>query len=109
MTSGSIRVVFHDDGQIGLKTRVKSGRATVGEDALSIDGAQSILIPYDAMSEVKLFRLHGLGRMIRIVHKDGELVLTPIRLNILGYFVIVDFFGAGRLVKALSAATHGSR
>lgn len=49
----------------------------------------------------------GLGRMIRLTHDQGPVVLTVVRFCIAGRFATGDFFKAGKLARRLSAAAGG--
>ena len=77
--------------------------AEAGGAFVKIDGREVIL------RSVELFRLHGLGRMLKIVHADGTLFLSVIRFSLLGYFAIVNFFATGQLCEKFKAALPSPR
>ena len=99
------RVIYHDGPTIDLKTKVKAGYATMADDALVIEGKTTLKIAYTTITSVDLFRLHGLGRMIKIDHSSGALFVSVVRINIAGYFAIINFAKTGHLHEELQAKT----
>lgn len=97
------RIIFHQGDSIDLRTRVESGKAELTSDVLRISGARTFEIPLSSLTEAELFRLHGLGRMIRLSSDIGTLFLTVVRLNLWGYFVVVNFRRTGELHQRLEA------
>lgn len=98
------KVAYHVGKQLDLNTKVESGRLFLDNEGFSIRGSgPDVRVPFARMESVRLFRLHGLGRMIEVVCHDRTLFLTVIRLNFFGYFLIINFFGAGDLHKRLEA------
>jgi hypothetical protein len=82
------------------------GYARLDDSGLRIEGPGGFDIPLGELQEAELFRLHGLGRVIRIEHRQGRLFLAVTRLMI-GQFAIIDFFKTGALHKDLAAiAAH---
>lgn len=98
------KVFFHAGEELGLKTRVKKGKATLDESALHLEGPKGISIPLSEISGVKLFRLHGLGRVIQIDHSGGRLFISVIRFMI-GQFASINFFKTGDLNNRLVEVT----
>lgn len=96
------RVFFHQGPELALKTRVEKGTAWLDDLGLHIDGPPEVLIPAGDLLEAELFRLHGLGRVIRIEHRAGRLYLAVVRLMI-GQFALINFFKTGDLHKQLAA------
>jgi hypothetical protein len=101
------KVFFHSGDELGLKTRVKKGKAMLDESALHLEGPDGLSIPLSEISAVKLFRLHGLGRVIQIDHQGGRLFVSVIRLMI-GQFAIINFFKTGDLNERLLATTNST-
>ena len=99
------RVFFHRGDELGLKTRVDKGRAWIDETGLHISGPIEILVSRSDFVSAELFRLHGLGRVIRIEHRQGRLFLSAIRFMI-GQFAVINFFTTGRLLKEIVAMTE---
>lgn len=97
------KVIYHAGESIGLKTRVASGQLWVEDELVRIEGATPISIPLSQIQNLELFRLHGLGRMIKLVHTEGTLFLSVVRINLFGAFVIINFFKTGRLYETLNA------
>jgi hypothetical protein len=102
------KVFFHAGEQLGLTTRVERGRATLDESELHIDGSHAVTIPLLEINEVKLFRLHGLGRVIQIDHSGGRLFVSVVRFMI-GQFASINFFRTGDLNARLVASTRTER
>jgi hypothetical protein len=111
-------VFFHRGDDLTLKTRVMKGRAWVDEVGLHIaipncaktaqsgspgvEAPQAFIIPADEVISAEIFRLHGLGRVIRVEHKGGRLFLAVVRLMI-GQFAFINFFKTGTLQKEIAA------
>lgn len=95
------KVIYHVGTDLTVKTRVSSGTLTYKDDAISISGPSALTIPFSEVTSVEMFRLHGLGRMIKMVCKGCTIFLTVARLNLFGYFVIINFFSAGELYEKL--------
>jgi hypothetical protein len=101
---GVYRVIYHCGDSVGLKTRMRSGKAELTPDSLRIRGASGLEIPYRSIRDVELVRLHGLGRMVRLSGDQGTLFLSVTRISLWGYFAIVNFFATGELHRRLAAA-----
>ena len=98
------KVFYYVGEDLDLKTRVEKGMATLDESALHVDGSIAISIPLRNISSVKLFRLHGLGRVIQIDHSGGRFFISAIRFMI-GQFATINFFKTGDLNDRLLTAT----
>lgn len=96
------KVCFHRGEEISLKTKVERGVAWLDNAGLHIKGLDEFTIPNSQVKTVELFRLHGLGRMIRVEHSQGRLFLTVIRFMI-WQFATINFLKAGALYKELAA------
>ncbi len=90
------KVFLHQGDELSLKTRVVRGEAWVDEGGLHIKGPGEILVPRADLRSAEIFRLHGLGRVIRVEHANGRLFLSVVRLMI-GQFAIINFFKTGAL------------
>jgi hypothetical protein len=97
------RVFFHAGEELGLKTTVQRGNAMLDESTLTVDGFNGVSIPLGHIRAVKLFRLHGLGRVIQIDHSEGRLFISVVRFMI-GQFASINFFRTGELNDRLAAA-----
>ena len=95
------RIVYHVGPELTIKTKVRSGTLTLQDDAIRISGSSSLTIPFSEVISVEMFRLHGLGRMLKLICRERTVFLTVIRINCFGYFVIINFFRAGELYEAL--------
>ena len=101
----SYKVFFHAGQELGLKTKVEKGTAALDETTLHVEGPNGLSIPLREITEVKLFRLHGLGRVIQIDHAGGRLFISVVRFMI-GQFATITFFMTGDLNERLVAATR---
>jgi hypothetical protein len=101
------KVIYHVGTELTLKTRVSSGTLTFQDEAVSISGSAPLTVPYSEMVSVEMFRLHGLGRMIKLVCKERMIFLTVVRINLFGYFVIINFFRAGELYESFKKRVRG--
>jgi hypothetical protein len=95
------KVIYHVGPEFTIKTKVNSGILTVQEEGVSISGPSDVTVPFSSVTNLEMFRLHGLARIIKMVCKDRTIFLTVVRLNLFGYFVIVNVFRAGELYEAL--------
>lgn len=102
------RVFFHQGEELGLKTRVSRGEAWLDGEGLHVRGASQFLIKRTDIVGVELFRLHGLGRVVRVDHSRGRLFLSVVRLMI-GQFAFINFFKTGSLHKELTVLTEQNR
>jgi hypothetical protein len=96
------KVAFYRGEELTLKTRVDKGQAWLDDDGLHVDGPNGqLMIPKNDVLSAELFRLHGLGRVIRIETRGGRLFVTVVRLMI-GQFAFINFLRTGALHKQLS-------
>jgi hypothetical protein len=98
------KVFFYAGEELGLKTRIEKGKAALDESTLFIEGVSRLSVPLKDIHQVRLFRLHGLGRVIQIDHSGGRLFISVIRFMI-GQFATINFFKTGDLNDRLAAAT----
>jgi len=98
------RVFFYHGNEIGLKTHVSKGEAWIDGTGVNIKevNGDSTHIARVNIRKVEMYRLHGLGRVIRIEHRDGRTFLSVVRLMI-GQFALINFFRTSKLQRALSA------
>lgn len=95
------KVFFHNGPELGLKTHVLRGTATTDASGLRVDGRDGqVFIPAANIREVELFRLYGLGRVVRVDRQDGRVYLSAVRFMI-GQFASINFFKTGELHKDL--------
>jgi hypothetical protein len=97
----SYKIIYHCGNEINLKTRTKSGRLNLESDSLIISGKESISIPVECIVEVEMFRLQGLGRMLKVVHSEGTIFLTVVRFCLFDLFAMVNFLKTGKLHREL--------
>ena len=60
-------------------------------------------VPLGSIRSVELLRLHGTGRMVKIVHAGGTLFVSIIRFSFFGWFVVANFFATGKLARTLQS------
>lgn len=101
-------VFYYPGNELSLKTKVLKGRAWLDEIGLQIEGPSPLTVPRSDVLGLELFRLHGLGRVIRLDHKGGRLFLSVVRLMI-GQFAIINFFRTGDLHGKLASFTKGQQ
>ena len=97
------KIIYHIGDEINIKTKAEGGILSLQEQSILISGLSTFEVPYTSLHSAELFRLNGLGRMIKIACSDRTIFLTVVRLNIAGYFVIINFFKAGELYKKIKA------
>jgi hypothetical protein len=95
------KIIYHVGNELTIKTRVSSGTLILKNDMAIISDSSELTILFSDVTTVEMFRLHGLGRMIRIVCKERTIFLTAVRVNFFGYFVIINFFRTGELYESL--------
>ncbi|MGY3618972.1 hypothetical protein [Bradyrhizobium sp. USDA 10063] len=102
---GLYRVIYHIGDTLNLQTKGLEGRAALTQDALTITGPSPIEVPIRELRSAELFRLHGLGRCIRISHDRGTVYLAVVRVVLFGgYFASINFFQTGKLARRLREA-----
>jgi hypothetical protein len=96
------KVCFHRGHELTLKTRAMKGHAWVDQEGLHVRGVvDTISIPRRDLKAVEMFRLHGLGRVIRVDHDQGRLFVTVVRFMI-GQFALINFFATGTMKNQLT-------
>jgi hypothetical protein len=100
------KVFFHQGDELSLKTKVARGEAWLDDTGLHVSGPSQLLVRSEDLLATELFRLHGLGRVIRVEHRQGRLFLSVVRFMI-GQFAAINFFKTGELNKELAAVTRG--
>jgi len=99
----SYKVFFHQGDELSLKTRVERGEVWIDAAGLHVNGSRnSVSIPSTEILSVELFRLHGLGRVVRVEHSRGRLFISVVRLMIGNQFALINFFRTGELHKKLA-------
>jgi hypothetical protein len=97
------KVFFHRGNDLTVKTRVERGYVWLDDNGLNIDGpGGQFSIPKTDLLSVELFRLHGLGRVIRIQTRSGHFFVSVVRFMI-GQFAAINFFKTGTLHERLRA------
>jgi len=106
--SRSYRVIYHIGDTLDLRTKALQGRASLTQDELTITGPFPVELPIRELRAAELFRLHGLGRCIRISHERGTIYVSVVRFVLFGgYFASINFLRTGELVRRLREAIGG--
>jgi hypothetical protein len=98
------KVLYHQGEEIGLRTEARVGGLSLQDDRLVIRGEAEVSIALESLRSVELFRLHGTGRMLKVIHEGGTLFVSVIRFSLFGLFAVVNSFGTRRLHDELQAA-----
>lgn len=96
----AVNVIYLDADKPGLSARAKSGRLSVDGTRLAIGGDPGVSLPLASLRDIELHRSQ-LGHMVRIRHEGGSLVLGVCRVNLWGYFVILNYLANRRLAAHL--------
>ena len=99
------KVIYHIGEQAGLTTKGLSGRVLLEEDILIVDGPDGLTIPYSAVHQVEIFRQHGGGSLIKLQTSDTCVFVTVPRLNVFGWFAIINYFKTHELFNAIKQRT----
>jgi hypothetical protein len=104
-TSRPYRVIYHIGDALNLQTKSLEGRASLTQDELTITGPSPVELPIRELRAAELFRLHGLGRFIRISHERGTIYVSVVRFVLFdGYFASINFLRTGELARRLRDA-----
>jgi hypothetical protein len=98
-------VIYHVGDTLKLRTKVLVGRAALTQDALTITGPSPVEVPIRKLRGAELFRLHGLGRFVRISHEQGTVYVSVVRFVLFGgYLASINFLRTGELARRLREA-----
>jgi len=95
------RVLYHIGDTLDLRTEALAGRAALTPEVLTISGPSPVELPIREVRSAELFRLHGLGRCIRISYDRGTVYVAVIRFMLFGYFALINFLRTGELAGRL--------
>jgi hypothetical protein len=103
------KIIYHVGDEINIKTRARSGALIWQETSLAITFSPPLEVPFSTVVSSTLFQLHGLGTMVKLVCNDRTIFLSVVRVNILGYFVIVNRRQTRELFEKIQARiTNGN-
>jgi hypothetical protein len=94
-------VLYHIGDTVNLRTQALVGRLALTRDMLTIAGPTPLELSVREIRGAELFRLHGLGRCIRISSDKGTVYISVVRFVLFGYFALVNFFQTGELARRL--------
>lgn len=100
--------MFHVGSDLNLKSRGFTGEAWIDHGGLNIQGPMGeIFVKRQDIQKTELFRVHGLGRVIRIEKRSGNLLVSADR-RMTGPFALINFLRTGRLHKELIGLASNS-
>lgn len=101
------KVVYHVGESIDIHTKVKNALLTEVDGVVTIKerGKGGETLPLSGLESVELFRLHGLGRLLKVRCGGQTVYLTVVRFCIGNLFAVVNFFATGRLYRDLQSRT----
>ncbi len=102
------KVIYHCGAEITIKTKTKNGRLDLTKEHITISGTEQIRIPTDQLIHVELFRLHGLGRMLKINYRGGIIFVTVVRFCLFNMFAVINFLKTGTLNRQLNEIIKGN-
>lgn len=98
-------VFYHIGQDLTIKIKAEKGRLVFDEGFLQLTGKDGRSIEVSGITSVELFRLHGMGRVIKLDSGTERIFFAVTRLMI-GQFAIVNFFATGevfnRLIRMIS-------
>jgi hypothetical protein len=90
--SRKYKITFHVGSDLNLKTRGLKGEAWIDQAGLNIQGPLGeVLVKRQDIQKTELFRLHGIGRVIRVENRTGTVCLS-----------VANFLRTGKLHKELT-------
>jgi len=98
------KIAYHTGPTFGLRSKALNGVLSLANGALAIQGSAPVDIPLETIRRAELFRLHGVGTMIRVIHEDGVLFVTVPRFNFRGIFLVINWLRTRELRAALIGA-----
>ena len=103
-TPGRFKVIYHFGNNVDHSTKMAAGWLEVKDGAIEITGKERIRLDLTSLESAELFRLHGLGRMIRVLHEGRMFYVSVVRFQIGGQFAVIDAFKTGKLTAVLNSA-----
>ncbi len=104
----SLKVIYLEAEELRLKDKALSGRLSLHRDSLTIVGESSVQIPLAAIREGELV-FSQLGHFVRVLHAGGTLWLGAYRLNLWGWFVVLNKSANRRLAERVQELISQSR
>lgn len=103
------KIIFYVGEELNIKSKAKSGALELGDESVIISGDEALSIPISSIASVDMSRMHGLGRLIKMTCTDRTIFLTVVRINLFGYFAVVNFFKTGKLFKTLNNLVQATK
>ena len=98
-----LKVIYHVGPTVTLKTKADAGRLKFAEGSISLDGSHPIGLKLKSIKSVEWVTMPGTGHMVK-VNSDPEIVyISVVRLNIGGYFLIVNLLKTRELFEFLQS------
>jgi len=98
-------IIFHEGDEINLKTKAESGVLKLEPESILISGRKNLEIRFRECTKVESVTMAGLGHMIKLIYDQKTLFVAVVRINILGYFVIVNLRRTLKLFNVLKDRT----
>ena len=108
-TPGRYKVIYYFGTTVDRSTKMAAGRLQVKDGVIEMTGEEPVRLMLAGLQSAELFRLHGLGRMIRVVHEGKMFYVSVVRFQIAGQFAVIDAFKTGTLHDVLTGAILAAR
>jgi len=99
------RIIYVPSDTITIKTKANSGKLEISETKCIIEGDSNFEINLNNIQEIEPYSMPGTGSMIKMKYDNKPLFLSVVRLNIGGFFVIVNRNGTIKLYNLLKKYT----
>ena len=99
-----MKVLYHIGEEVGSQTIMKKGSINTNLNPLRLEADDEIM--FNNLHDIELYKLNGLGTMIRLMNgvKTVYLIVPRVFFNIGTGFVIVNNFATRKLKKLLEAS-----
>ncbi len=101
------RIMYFCGDEISLSSKMITGKAIIEYGKLNLQGEVKLSLAIEELENIELYRLHGMGRMIRFRCSKKQYFLTVIRFNLFGYFAMINYFATGKLHQQLLSHAIG--
>lgn len=91
--------------EVSLKTRGVSGKLTLLDDHLDIEGPDKLSLPYSDIEDLRIFRQHKVGTLIHVLCADVSVFFAVPHFNLFGVLAIINYSGTRALFDELQRRT----
>ena len=99
------KIIYVPSDTITMKTKANSGKLELSENKCIIKGDSEFEINLNNIEKIEPYSMPGTGSMIKMKYDGKPLFLSVVRLNIGGFFVIVNRNGTIKLYNLLKKYT----